>query len=479
MKSIKQQYIDLQEGNLSQANFMRNLRMTMPQYVTNVTSFEDSVRILKNKGILTEADTEGKYKKVTGKDLYGSFKEVDNLNGQEVLIGIDYEIEKDHELTKEEATKIVIKNLKKNPIYYTSALMSGKEGYEPEYIGGKSAQPEAHQMQYLEKNMGNIVDKKRGMQPVKDVEKVKKDSDKGGETNKMEKGVSLMSLVAKSTRGVQKMDATGEKMKKVTVKENKVASTIFDKNANITKGITDIAKGKDDKKKLTKERLMQMIQEELAEMFDGRDNMTNVTGLDEDRITKTPWGGSISSKDEAYDDKREWVEALFRIHPQIKENPTDYMKENEKGDISVSRGLEVFGSWYNGKGFYPEKYGVVYSRRDISNLVYPPGSRMDETLNETKLFADFSMDSDSDIESRFARSISEVAREYDHLDNIEISRFFDEYEDGDDVYAGPMESLRFFQTLPEEFIVTNNMNNVDESFMITKTGNNSFIAEEI
>ena len=55
MKSIKQQYIDLMEGRMSQHNFMRSLRMTMPQYVTNVTSFKDSVRILKNKGILNEA----------------------------------------------------------------------------------------------------------------------------------------------------------------------------------------------------------------------------------------------------------------------------------------------------------------------------------------------------------------------------------------------------------------------------------------
>jgi hypothetical protein len=53
MKSIKQQYIDLREGNMSQANFMRNIRMTLPHLVTNVTSFEDSVKILKNKGILT------------------------------------------------------------------------------------------------------------------------------------------------------------------------------------------------------------------------------------------------------------------------------------------------------------------------------------------------------------------------------------------------------------------------------------------
>jgi hypothetical protein len=54
MKSIKTQYIDLMEGRMSQHNFMRSLRMSLPQYITNVTSFKDSVRILKNKGILSE-----------------------------------------------------------------------------------------------------------------------------------------------------------------------------------------------------------------------------------------------------------------------------------------------------------------------------------------------------------------------------------------------------------------------------------------
>ena len=54
MKSIKQQYIDLREGRMSQHNFMRSVRMSMPQYITNVTSFNDTVKILKNKGILNE-----------------------------------------------------------------------------------------------------------------------------------------------------------------------------------------------------------------------------------------------------------------------------------------------------------------------------------------------------------------------------------------------------------------------------------------
>jgi hypothetical protein len=340
MKSIKQQYIDLREGNMSQANFMRNLRMTMPQYITNVTSFDDSVKILKNKGILTEADikipseTLAKVKKAisditanndeyhrdgytmgffegegeeekgkkldeildpiaaeeiaiaagsyesaveklidmglspqeadkiatdiygeedvpedfdtdyeepnepfdmaeslneakdektkwtntSSKSMYDTFKEIDNLNAQEVITGLDWEMEKNPEISKADAAKIVIKNIKKNPLYYTMTDLAGKEGAEAQYMGPK-ADIEARQMQYLDKNMSNVVDKKMGMQPVKGIEKAKKDSDKGGETNKTVKGVELMSLIAKTVRGMKKMDATGEKMKKISVRE--------------------------------------------------------------------------------------------------------------------------------------------------------------------------------------------------------------------------------------------------------------------
>ena len=57
------------------------------------------------------------------------------------------------------------------------------------------------------------------MQPVKGVEKAKKDADAKKEANKIEKGVDLMTLVAQAERGVQKMAVTGEKMKKITVRE--------------------------------------------------------------------------------------------------------------------------------------------------------------------------------------------------------------------------------------------------------------------
>ena len=64
MKSVKQQFIDLKEGKMNQAQFMRNVRMTLPHLVTNTTSFDDTVKILRNKAILTEADIKDKNQEI-------------------------------------------------------------------------------------------------------------------------------------------------------------------------------------------------------------------------------------------------------------------------------------------------------------------------------------------------------------------------------------------------------------------------------
>jgi hypothetical protein len=436
---------------MSQQNFMRNLRMTMPQYVTNVTSFKDSVRILKNKGILNEADTaEGKWKTVNGKDLYAQFKEIDNLNGQEVLIGIDYEIEKNHDLTKAEAAKIVVKNLKKNPIYYTASLMAGKEGFEPGYIGGKSANAEARHMQPLEKNMGNVVDKKMGMQPVKDVEKVKASSNKAKkETNKPETSIDIMAITAKALRGVAKMDATGEKMKKIAMKEAKMPFQDLPADA------------KYNIKKDSRGNIVQATNDE-GNVFSKNDEAIAIDNKQKIKINSfIEQQGKVKAIYDTYalpidiDGLKPTINQSAIAKALTKEDLMEMIRE-ELGEALGIGGTD----------------SVNFQQDDTAN---------ENKLNETKLFADFSVESESDnsIKSRFARSMSEVAREYDYLDNISIPDFFDEYEDGDDFYAGPTESLRFFQTLPDGFIVTNNMNDVEESFKIIKTGDDSFTAEEI
>jgi hypothetical protein len=56
MKNISVQYQELQEGKMNKAQFLRNARMMFPSFVTNHNSFDDSVKILKTKGMLVEGD---------------------------------------------------------------------------------------------------------------------------------------------------------------------------------------------------------------------------------------------------------------------------------------------------------------------------------------------------------------------------------------------------------------------------------------
>jgi hypothetical protein len=159
MKSIQNQYIDLKEGKMSEANFMRNLRMSMPQYITNTTSFGDAVRILKNKSILNEnigfkpeeETTEDEFDAILKQiedEKYGErvaksdvldepLEEINEakykkpelnpnqIHPQELRMGIKVELEHTDDLDK--AKKIALDHLAENPFYYTALKLSGIE----------------------------------------------------------------------------------------------------------------------------------------------------------------------------------------------------------------------------------------------------------------------------------------------------------------------------------------------------------------
>jgi len=190
---------------MSQANFMRNIRMTFPQYVTNVTSFDDSVKILKNKGILNEihqplpekpdqdeatndsdAEFDAILKKLedekTGEEAVAAQYDVneDSLfenqlpkavdeNIEEVSTGITIEHECYPDLTYAEVEKLVKKNIKKNANYYTNYKLTGIRDYHLETMD-KTNTPEVMAMKPVKD--GNLVDTKRGMTKVK-IEKKK------------------------------------------------------------------------------------------------------------------------------------------------------------------------------------------------------------------------------------------------------------------------------------------------------------------
>ena len=113
MKSIFDQYKQLNEGKLGQSQFLRNVKMALPKFISNTTTFNDAVKILKNKGIITEAKAEPQE--------YGMAN--DWCDPQEYDLGMRYELDKGTE--EEKADKIVKKNLKDNAHYYSQLHLAG------------------------------------------------------------------------------------------------------------------------------------------------------------------------------------------------------------------------------------------------------------------------------------------------------------------------------------------------------------------
>jgi hypothetical protein len=97
--------------------------------------FEGKKKSLKE----AEDKTEGSYKKVTGKDLYSFFNEIDRLNPYEVRKGINIEMGMQYKPTPNyftddfnpeslaKATRKVLKNLQKDPAYYTNMISEPTE----------------------------------------------------------------------------------------------------------------------------------------------------------------------------------------------------------------------------------------------------------------------------------------------------------------------------------------------------------------
>lgn len=110
--NVNTSYKALLEGRISKSEFLRQARQGLPQYITNVTSFDDAVKILRQKSILSE-------------ELVYQNK-ADKFPLESIQRGIRYELEEMdlfdiNSPSKEEymkARKAAIDNLCKDPLYY-------------------------------------------------------------------------------------------------------------------------------------------------------------------------------------------------------------------------------------------------------------------------------------------------------------------------------------------------------------------------
>jgi hypothetical protein len=197
---------------------------TAQDIAMNATSFEDAVNRLWDEGVDMDIAREiaGQYH---DEELYESKKgkslHPNQIHPQELRMGIQVEME--HTDDPKKAEKIALDHLAENPFYYTQLKLSG--------VDTKALPTKEKKAIAKKKDETELVDKANQMKPVKGVEKVKASANKAHkETNKGVSGVQLMSLVAKSSRGVKKMDPTGEKSKKISVKEGQYTFYGYFKN---------------------------------------------------------------------------------------------------------------------------------------------------------------------------------------------------------------------------------------------------------
>jgi hypothetical protein len=208
MKNIQAQYQDLLEGKMSKANFMRNIRMQFPQHISPVTSYDDSVKILKGKRILNEVKKpEGVYKHNPNAedDLY---RGMDHLNVYVADRAIKYELSKMPEITDEnyvKARKKVVAKMLKDPDAYRELMIAN-------YDEIKKRDENLKMKEY--KKVGNV-DKANELKVVK--------KDAPASANHVTKDVKKKEKVAQMTqtpKGKLQAFATPGKEKVMALKEH-------------------------------------------------------------------------------------------------------------------------------------------------------------------------------------------------------------------------------------------------------------------
>jgi len=208
--TTKELYIKHKTGDISNQKFLYEVRRdsNLP-WITNMTSYEDAVKILKNKGIINEADGK-KYG-----DVEVISKTIDMVNPYEYSKGMNYELDMADnavrtDLTEDEvlaAQKKVLANITKDANYYTKLYAGLKPtadtgNYIEIEIAGKS----------LEKNL------KAEMQGRKADGYIKKELKKDAKSN-VKDDLGKKEAGTKKPKGVSEFKAKGVTGSFKTIKE--------------------------------------------------------------------------------------------------------------------------------------------------------------------------------------------------------------------------------------------------------------------
>ena len=172
-------------GEISKEKFLYEVRRDqMLPFITNMTSYEDSIKILKNKGIVKEASA------------------IDNIHPYFLKKGIEAELLKGGELTNVAYAKAVekaTKKLAKDPTAYDALQVSNSEKIEKA----------DSKLGMVDVKEGNLIDKHNGMKKIKGFPNAKSNTKSSKKENKKgnPKGVKMM-------KESQQMDILKDLLKK-------------------------------------------------------------------------------------------------------------------------------------------------------------------------------------------------------------------------------------------------------------------------
>lgn len=169
MRTLTEKYNAVLQGEYSKKQFVRDARLAHPNIITQYNGYEDTVAILKNKGMVFEGLEKYKEEKMPKYD--NGVLPADKFSIEDIERGVDYELEKKgfntvhRDFTEEDYLKAkdkAVKNLEKNRNYYLSLL------------GGESTRVPKKRADVMKPVEGDGVDKDNGMKKAELKESFKK-----------------------------------------------------------------------------------------------------------------------------------------------------------------------------------------------------------------------------------------------------------------------------------------------------------------
>ena len=340
-KTIQEQYNQINKGKGSKELFLKEVKRNYPHMIVNSATYKQAEEILLNRSVITEnlasianptntkdwftifndnmniikeesaaakkdeaikAEVKEPNKDVVELEIkgfdYKDKKNIDNLNGEQVRLGLKFEMDKVRETVSDaelgeaikKAQDLVAKNLAKDPLHYVKNAMFGVEGigYTDEAPGITASKSDKMEKVKLKENkmisLVSILENSPLGEKPKAKKRVKKETldSKLAEIDKASQLVAMEAKIAHVDEIIEKKQA---RLTMVTEDEN--LSELADK--------TKIKAMQREVKDLSKRK---MKMEKLYEKMSGKKYQKQEVVVDEDLESSNYAGASNSDKSE-------------------------------------------------------------------------------------------------------------------------------------------------------------------------------------